>query len=79
MRGAKVEKFFPRKELNERAQVTVVDSTPIRFYIRTAEYLFKQVSAFFFQSFVVILMIVFFIQRYNGLTSFIGPDLSNGR
>lgn len=45
MRGAKVEKCFSRKELNDRAQVAAIDSTPIRFYIRTAQLLYRQVSA----------------------------------
>ncbi|KAG0202014.1 hypothetical protein BGX28_005331 [Mortierella sp. GBA30] len=42
MRGAKVEKCFPRAELNDRAKAVVAESTPIRFYIRSAEHLFKQ-------------------------------------
>ncbi|GJJ72269.1 STAM-binding protein [Entomortierella parvispora] len=46
MRSAKVEKCFSRKELNDRAQVTVVDSTPIRFYIRAAQLLFRQAQIY---------------------------------
>lgn len=43
MRGNKVEKCFSLKELNDRAKAAPVESTPIRFYIRSAEQLFKQV------------------------------------
>ncbi|KAG9069365.1 hypothetical protein KI688_010266 [Linnemannia hyalina] len=42
MRGNKVEKCFSLKELNDRAKVASVETTPIRFYIRSAEQLFKQ-------------------------------------
>ncbi|KAF9920038.1 hypothetical protein FBU30_010231 [Linnemannia zychae] len=42
MRGAKIEKHLSLKELNDIAKVTPVDATPIRFYIRSAEQLFKQ-------------------------------------
>lgn len=43
MRGNKVEKCFSLKELNDKAKAAPVESTPIRFYIRSAEQLFKQV------------------------------------
>ncbi|KAF9972190.1 hypothetical protein BGZ65_009958, partial [Modicella reniformis] len=46
MHGTKVEKFFSRHELNERAKVQMVDSTPIRFYFRTAEQLHKQAKIY---------------------------------
>ncbi|KAI1318611.1 hypothetical protein EDD11_006112 [Mortierella claussenii] len=46
MRGSKVEKCFPPRELCDRANVTVTDSTPIRFYIRTAEQLFQQAKIY---------------------------------
>ncbi|KAG0354612.1 hypothetical protein BGZ54_001560 [Gamsiella multidivaricata] len=46
MRGTKVEKCFPRQELNDRAKVSMVDSTPLRFYFRTAEHLFKQAKIY---------------------------------
>ncbi|KAF9357539.1 hypothetical protein BGX26_003553 [Mortierella sp. AD094] len=46
MRGAKVEKCFSRQELNDRAEFAMVDSTPIRFYIRSAEQLFKQAEIY---------------------------------
>ncbi|CAO3563365.1 unnamed protein product [Mortierella alpina] len=46
MRGSKVEKCFSRKELNNRAKADVVDQTPIRFYIRSAEHLYKQAEIY---------------------------------
>ncbi|KAF9383624.1 hypothetical protein CPB97_006320 [Podila verticillata] len=42
MPGEKIEKCFPRQELTDRAKVDFVESTPIRFYIRTAQQVFKQ-------------------------------------
>ncbi|KAG0336334.1 hypothetical protein BG000_006691 [Podila horticola] len=42
MPGEKIEKCFPRQELTDRAKVDLVESTPIRFYIRTAQQVFKQ-------------------------------------
>ncbi|KAH7047732.1 hypothetical protein BKA57DRAFT_463240 [Linnemannia elongata] len=46
MRGNKVEKCFSVKELNDRAKIAPVESTPIRFYIRSAEQLFKQAKIY---------------------------------
>ncbi|KAF9125508.1 hypothetical protein BGX30_000441, partial [Mortierella sp. GBA39] len=46
MRGNKVEKCFSLKELNDRAKVAPVETTPIRFYIRSAEQLFKQAKIY---------------------------------
>ncbi|KAF9284895.1 hypothetical protein BGZ68_004318 [Mortierella alpina] len=50
MRGHKVEKCYSRKELNNRAKAEVVDQTPIRFYIRSAEHLYKQARTSLFLS-----------------------------
>jgi len=44
MRGTKVEKYFSRQELNDKAKVVMVDSTPIRFYFQTVNQLFQQVE-----------------------------------
>ncbi|KAI8598503.1 hypothetical protein EDD21DRAFT_382276 [Dissophora ornata] len=46
MRGTKVEKCFSRQELNNQAKVEMVDSTPLRFYIRTADHLYKQAKIY---------------------------------
>ncbi|KAG0202234.1 hypothetical protein BGX33_009813 [Mortierella sp. NVP41] len=46
MRGTKVEKCYSVKELNDRAKTAPVESTPIRFYIRSAEHLFKQAKIY---------------------------------
>ncbi|KAG0310987.1 hypothetical protein BGZ97_012176 [Linnemannia gamsii] len=46
MRGNKVEKCFSLQELNDRAKTTPVESTPIRFYIRSAEQLFRQAKIY---------------------------------
>ncbi|KAG0329260.1 hypothetical protein BGZ99_002808 [Dissophora globulifera] len=47
MRGTtKVEKCFSRQELNDRAKLDMVDTTPLRFYLRTAELLFKQAKIY---------------------------------
>ncbi|KAF9157318.1 AMSH-like protease [Mortierella sp. AD011] len=46
MRGAKVKKCCSRQELNAMAEFAMVDSTPIRFYIRSAEQLLKQAEIY---------------------------------
>ncbi|KAG0229877.1 hypothetical protein B0O80DRAFT_448222 [Mortierella sp. GBAus27b] len=46
MHRTKVEKRFSRQELTSRAKVIVMDSTPIRFYFRTAEHLLHQAKTY---------------------------------